>query len=135
MDELDNRILEILKQDARTPFLQMARDLGVSEGTIRVRVKKLIDKEVIKKFTIVISKNTTKAFMEVKAGVNISSSTVAFQIRALRGVSAVFEISGDYDIIVFLELDSINELNETIDSIRKVENVISTRTSLILKEH
>jgi len=135
MDELDNRILEILKQDARTPFLQMARDLGVSEGTIRVRVKKLIDKEVIKKFTIVISKNTTKAFMEVKAGVNISSSTVASQIRALRGVSAVFEISGDYDIIVFLELDSINELNETIDSIRKVENVISTRTSLILKEH
>jgi len=135
MDELDNRILEILKQDARTPFLQMARDLGVSEGTIRVRVKKLIDKEVIKKFTIVISKNTTKAFMEVKAGVNISSSTVASQIRVLRGVSAVFEISGDYDIIVFLELDSINELNETIDSIRKVENVISTRTSLILKEH
>jgi DNA-binding Lrp family transcriptional regulator len=135
MDELDDRILEILKQDARTPFMQMARDLGVSEGTIRVRIKKLIDKEVIKKFTIVISKNATKAFMEVKAGVNVSSSTVASQIRTLKGVSAVFEISGDYDIIVFLELDNINELNETIDSIRKVENVISTRTSLILKEH
>ncbi len=135
MDPLDARILEILRHNARTPFLQIARELGVSEGTIRIRVKKLTEKGVIKKFTIVVARSTTKALIDVKVGVNVSTSTVASRIKNIRGVISVFEISGDYDIVALLELESINELNEVIDEIREIEEISSTRTSLILKEH
>ncbi|MDY6985380.1 MAG: Lrp/AsnC family transcriptional regulator [Candidatus Thermoplasmatota archaeon] len=135
MDPLDARILEILRQNARTPFLQIARGLGVSEGTVRVRVKKLTEKGVIKKFTIIVARSTTKALIDVKVGVNVSTATVASRIKNVRGVISVFEISGDYDIVALLELESINELNEVIDEIRGIEEISSTRTSLILKEH
>lgn len=135
MDQLDARILEILKGNARTPFLRIANDLGVSEGTIRVRVRKLIETGVIAGFTVIVARNTTKALMEIKVGVNANTSAVASRIRGIRGVTSVFEVSGDYDISVIIEQESINELNEVIDEIRGIEDVSATRTSLILKEH
>lgn len=135
MDPLDARILEMLRQNARTPFLQIARELGVSEGTVRIRVKKLTEEGVIKKFTVIVARNTTKALIDIKVGVNVSTAKVASRIKSIRGVMSVFEISGDYDIVALLELESINELNEVIDEIRGIEEISSTRTSLILKEH
>jgi Lrp/AsnC family transcriptional regulator of lysine biosynthesis len=135
MDQLDARILETLRDNARTPFLKIAKELGVSEGTIRVRVKKLIETGVIKKFTVVVARNATKALMEIKAGINVNTSSIASRIKRIRGVTSVFEVSGDYDIFVLIEQESVNELNEVIDEIRGIEDVSSTRTSLILKEH
>lgn len=135
MDPLDEKIVEILRHDARTPFLQMARELGTSEGTIRARVKKLVNEGIIVRFTVIVARDTAKAIMEIKINVNASTAAVASRIKGIRGVISVFEISGDYDIVVFLELESINELNEVIDEIRGIKEISSTRTSLILKEH
>ena len=45
IDRLDDRIMEILKKDSRRPFVEIANELEVSEGTIRSRVKKLLDEE------------------------------------------------------------------------------------------
>jgi DNA-binding Lrp family transcriptional regulator len=135
MDQLDARILEILKGNARTPFLKIANDLGVSEGTIRVRVRKMIETGVIAGFTVIVARNATKALMEIKVGVNVNTSTIASRIKRVRGVTSVFEVSGDYDISVLIEQESVNELNAVIDEIREIEDVSATRTSLILKEH
>jgi len=135
MDQLDVRILGILKGNARTPFLKIAKDLGVSEGTIRVRVRKLIETGVIAGFTVIVARNVTKALIEIKVGVNVNTSVVASRIKGIQGVTSVFEVSGDYDILVLIEQESINELNEVIDEIREIEDVSATRTSLILKEH
>lgn len=135
MDQLDARILGILKGNARTPFLKIANDLGVSEGTIRVRVRKLIETGVIAGFTVIVARNVTKALIEIKVGVNVNTSVVASRIKGIQGVTSVFEVSGDYDILVLIEQESINELNEVIDEIREIEDVSATRTSLILKEH
>ena len=52
LDAIDQKILLELEKNARTPFLKIAQSLKVSEGTIRKRVSKLVNNEVIKKFTI-----------------------------------------------------------------------------------
>lgn len=52
MDYYDRRILEILENNARTPFLQIARDLNISEGMVRHRVRRLQDSGRILRFTI-----------------------------------------------------------------------------------
>ncbi len=44
MDEIDKKIIEILKEDSRTPFLKIAEMLGISEGAVRNRVKRLMEK-------------------------------------------------------------------------------------------
>jgi DNA-binding Lrp family transcriptional regulator len=135
IDHLDDKIIEILKKDSRRPFVEIANELEVSEGTIRSRVKKLFDEGVIQAFTIKTSSKNVKALVEVKIDVNVNTSDIADQIAGFDGVSEVYEVTGEEDIVAIIDVTSSPQLNEIIERIRRYDNVESTRTRLILKEH
>ncbi len=135
IDHLDDKIIEILKKDSRRPFVEIATELNVSEGTIRSRVKKLFEEGVIQSFTIKTSSKNVKALIEVKIDVNVNTSEVAGNIAKFAGVSEVFEVTGEEDIVAIIDVTSSPQLNEIIERIRRFDNVQSTRTRLILKEH
>jgi DNA-binding Lrp family transcriptional regulator len=116
IDHLDDKIIEILKKDSRRPFVEIATELNVSEGTIRSRVKKLFEEGVIQSFTIKTSSKNVKALIEVKIDVNV-------------------KVTGEEDIVAIIDVTSSPQLNEIIERIRRFDNVQSTRTRLILKEH
>jgi len=135
IDHLDDKIIEILKKDSRRPFVEIANELEVSEGTIRSRVKKLFEEGVIQAFTIKTSSKNVKALVEVKIDVNVNTSEIADQIAGFDGVSEVYEVTGKEDIVAIIDVTSSPQLNEIIERIRRYDNVESTRTRLILKEH
>ena len=135
IDHLDERIIEILKKDSRKPFVEIAEELKVSEGTIRSRVRKLFEEGVIQSFTIKTSSKIVKAIIEVKIDVNVNTSEVAANISKFDGVSEVFEVTGEEDIVAIIDVTSSPQLNEIIERIRRFDNVLATRTRLILKEH
>ncbi len=135
IDHLDDKIIEILKKDSRRPFVEIANELEVSEGTIRSRVKKLFEEDVIQAFTIKTSSKNVKALVEVKIDVNVNTSEIADQIASFEGVSEVYEVTGEEDIVAIIDVTSSPQLNEIIERIRRYDNVESTRTRLILKEH
>ncbi|HUV23882.1 MAG: Lrp/AsnC family transcriptional regulator [Methanomassiliicoccales archaeon] len=135
MDHLDEKIIEILKKDSRRPFVDIANQLKVSEGTIRSRVRKLVDEEIIQSFTIKTSSKNVKAIIEIKIDVNVNTAEVASEIAKFDGVSEVFEVTGEEDIVAIIDVASSPQLNEIIERVRKFDNVQSTRTRLILKEH
>jgi DNA-binding Lrp family transcriptional regulator len=135
IDHLDDKIIEILKKDSRRPFVEIANELEVSEGTIRSRVKKLFEEGVIQAFTIKTSSKNVKALVEVKIDVNVNTSDIADQIAGFDGVSEVYEVTGEEDIVAIIDVTSSPQLNEIIERIRRYDNVESTRTRLILKEH
>jgi len=135
IDHLDERIIEILKKDSRRPFVEIADALKVSEGTIRSRVRKMFEEGVIQSFTIKTSSKNVKAIIEVKIDVNVNTSDVAKSIAEFDGVSEIFEVTGEEDIIAIIDVTSSPQLNEIIERIRRFDNVQSTRTRLILKEH
>ena len=135
IDNLDERIIEILKKDSRKPFVEIADELKVSEGTIRSRVRRLLEDGVIQSFTIKTSSKNVKAIIEVKIDVNVNTSEVAANIAKFDGVSEVFEVTGEEDIVAIIDVTSSPQLNEIIERVRRFDNVLSTRTRLILKEH
>ena len=135
IDYLDEKIIEILKRDSRRPFVDIANQLKVSEGTIRSRVRKLVDDNIIQAFTIKTSSKNVKAIIEIKINVNVNTSDVAAKIGRFEGVSEVFEVTGEEDVVAIIDVTSSPQLNEIIERIRHFENVQSTRTRLILKEH
>jgi Lrp/AsnC family transcriptional regulator for asnA, asnC and gidA len=135
IDHLDERIIEIMKKDSRRPFVEIADELKVSEGTIRSRVRKLFEEGVIQSFTIKTSSKNVKAIIEVKIDVNVNTSEIASSIAKFDGVSEVFEVTGEEDIVAIIDVTSSPQLNEIIERIRRFDNVQSTRTRLILKEH
>ena len=135
IDYLDERIIEILKKDSRRPFVDIANQLKVSEGTVRSRVRRLIDEGIIQAFTIKTSSKNVKAIIEININVNVNTSDVANKISRFEGVSEVYEVTGEEDIVAIIDVTSSPQLNEIIERIRRFDNVQSTRTRLILNEH
>lgn len=132
---LDKRILNILKKDSRCPFVKVAEEVGVSEGTVRCRVRKMVDEGIIKEFTIKLGSKNVKALIEVRIDINMDTEEIAKELATYDGVTEVFEVTGDQDIIAIVEVESATRLNEIVEKMRHYDNVISTRTRLILKEH
>ena len=135
IDNLDKRILEIMKKDSRCPYVEIAEKLGVSEGTVRSRVHKMTEDGIIRGFTIKTSSKNVKALVEVRIDVNTDTEEIARKLSAYDGVTEVFEVTGDQDIIAIVDVESSQSLNEIIERVRRYDNVLSTRTRLILKEH
>lgn len=134
MDDLDIRILDMLRENSRISNVAIANRLKVSEGMIRQRIGKLRRSGVIKQYTIKISSKGLKAIIDINTEINVHSSKIASVIRDLEGVETVYEVSGEVDIVAVIDVADTEELNETIESIRSMDNVISTRTKLILNE-
>lgn len=135
MDEVDKKIVLILRQNARESFTQIAEQVGTSEGTVRARVKKLTEDGTIRQFTIRTAGSHVKALVEVNVTANVHTSEVAKTIRQWAGVDAVWEVTGDNDIMVVADCPTTEELNGIIDKIRDVPGTQATRSRLILKEH
>ncbi len=124
-----------MKKDSRCPYVEIAEKLGVSEGTVRSRVHKMTEDGIIRGFTIKTSSKNVKALVEVRIDVNTDTEEIAKRLSEYEGVTEVFEVTGDQDIIAIVDVESSQKLNEIIEKVRKYDNVLSTRTSLILKEH
>jgi len=76
----------------------------------------------------------TEALVLVKCESNVHTSSIARKIRAIKGVSRVYEISGDYDIELSLTAKTTPELNDCLEKIRVIDGVVSTNTRIILKK-
>lgn len=134
IDDLDWEILSILKKDARTSYVNIAKALRSSEGMIRQRVKKLVGAGVIKKFTLVTALHGLKAIIDVGVEVNVHTTEIANQIKQISGVEYVYEVSGNQDIVAFVDVENALKLNDVIEDIRSMKNVQNTETKLVLKE-
>lgn len=132
MDAIDHKIMQMLKEDARMPFLQIAKKLKVSEGTIRKRVAKLIQEGVIKKFTITSAGEAT-VIIEVATHSGRPTQQIASQIKKLN-VDEIYEVAGRYSIFVTVKRNSLNEVNDIVEAIRALPGVIQTETFPVLKE-
>ena len=128
MDELDAKILEILKRDSRTKYVEIAKAIGLTEGAVRRRVKKMLEQGIIEKFTIE-TKSEVEAVILVKTDPT-KTKEVATKIKEVS--DRVFEASGDYDIAALVHAHTIEELNRKVDYIRGLPAVLNTNTLIKL---
>lgn len=134
IDSFDEKIIKILQNDARKPFVEIANTIGLSESAVRRRIKNLTDNNIIKKFTIEIDNSEkTSAITLISVASSSDSSTVTSKLLNLEGVDVVYEITGQYDIAAIISAPAISEINSYIDEVRKIEGVSDTNTVIILK--
>lgn len=134
MDEIDERLIGLLKEDSRTPNVQLAEEIGTTEGTVRARMKRLQEDGTIRSFTIRTASRNIKALVEVKIEVNVDTSQISSQIREMPQVEAVYEVAGDADIVAVVDVLTVKELNTVIEGIRSLGPTIATETRLVLNE-
>ncbi|MBD3309979.1 AsnC family transcriptional regulator [Candidatus Woesearchaeota archaeon] len=132
MDELDDAIITELRKDSRTPFLQIARQLKVSEGTIRKRVSRLSADSIIRRFTIETIHDTA-AIVGIETDSHMLTKGIAKSLKEL-GIDDIFEVTGRFDIICKLTGENMEDINDLLESIRQTNGVVHTETFTVLKE-
>ena len=137
IDALDRQLIDILSKDARTSNRRIAADLGVTEGTVRGRIRRLQNDGLIA-FTAITSfelaDNTKMAFIGVQVDVH-RVREVATRIAQLDAINAVMVTMGRFNvtaICLFNELDALHDIASeqilSIDGVHHVETSIAVKT-------
>ena len=134
MDDLDRRILSILRRDARTPYTEIADRVGTSEGTVRNRVDRMTDEGVIERFTVTTRTGNVKAMVEISVEMNVNTDAVGERMAEWEEVDFVWQVSGEEDVVLVVDAVDTRAVNELITQAREMDEVKSTKTRLILDE-
>jgi len=135
IDETDKGILAILKDRARTPFLDIARQLSVSESTIRKRVGNLEDRGVIKKYSAVLEPAKLGYGSVAIVGIDVTPEKfldVSKKLTKFDNIKFVATTTGDHMIMTEIWMDKTSELRDFIsDKIEKMDGVTRTCPAII----
>ena len=133
LDELDHQIIQLLGQDARVSNRQIAADLGVTEGTIRTRVKRLQDQHLIQ-FSVVTDFRMAGSPSLVMMGIHADPGRVpalAAELSAIPEISCVVVLLGRYNLLATGLFTSLTDVHQLIrSSIRPLKGVRSVETSV-----
>jgi len=136
LDEVDREIIQHLRENARTTFVDIGKALEISDATVYNRVKRLTEMGVIKKFTIevddaAIGKRTHGFILvNVKPG---AVKEVSKQLCEIKSVSEVHEVHGSEDLIVKVEAEDLLRLRSVILEVRRIPDVVDTEFIPIFK--
>jgi DNA-binding Lrp family transcriptional regulator len=134
LNSIDEKIIHILQIDSRKPFVEIAKQIGLSESAVRRRVKNLLDNNTIKRFTLELnSTNRTSAITLISVSSTADTSAVSAALMNLKGVVVIYEITGQYDIAAIITASSVIEINRCIDDVRRIDGVSDTNTVIVLK--
>jgi len=137
LDETDIGIINILQKDARKKFTEIGEELGISDATVHLRVRKLEDAGIIKKFTVSIdhSKFDDPFAAYVLVSVNPGSiDDVANQLMNIEEVKEFHEIYGEFEVILKIYSRNTSSLRDIVtNKIRKIPNIEGTEVLTIFK--
>ena len=134
VDEIDERIMRLLEENSRMTYVEIGRTVGLSEGAVRNRVQALVSEGVIKRFTI--EKSSThgvRALSMIAVNPGTPTYEVSKMVNQLAGVERIYEVTGEYDIVMVSSGGNIEGINRVIEDIRKIEGVEKTNTIIVLR--
>lgn len=138
LDEIDHQILDILIDNARTPFTDIAKKLVVSAGTIHVRVKKMEDEGIIKGSTLTIDYEKMKYAFIAHIGIFLEKTSktrdVIESLREIPNITVAYVTAGKYNIFCKIRAKDTNHAKEIIFMIDDIPGVARTETMISLEE-
>jgi len=135
MDKLDDKIINALNKNARKSYRNIAKELKVSLSTISNRIKRLEEKGIIESYIPVI--NREKIGYDLTAVINIKLThgkliEVQEKISKDVHVSAVYDITGDWDSLIIAHFKDRRDLNNFIKRILSMDFVERSNTQMVL---
>jgi DNA-binding Lrp family transcriptional regulator len=138
MDSKDLRLIALLRENARASVAQLAKQLGVSRGTVQNRIDKLVENHVLLGFTVRTASEVAAHRVRAVMMISVEGDRSEAIIKALRGYPEVRELhttNGRWDIVAELGADSLESFDEVLRSIRTIKGVSNSETSLLLSTH
>ena len=136
LDDTDERILELLQQNARRTFGDIGGQVGLSAPAVKRRVDRLEASGVIRGYTTVIDHARLGKVVEAFAELRFAGSTRVDDIEEIAHdvpeVQAIFTVAGDPDALAWIRVSDVPDLKRVIDRLRNSGKVPGTKTLMVL---
>ena len=138
MDNLDYKILECLKSNARIKASQISKEIHLSVSAVLERIKKMENNNIIKNYTITVDNNKlgngTSALMEVSLDHPKYYESFTKEVEKNKNIVLCYYLTGDFDFMLKILCSSSEELEKIHRDIKSLEAVSRTKTYFILKD-
>ena len=135
MDDLDRRLISLLRLDGRMPVAVLAEKMEVSRGTVQKRLDRLIATGAIRGFTVRTRQELDETVLRAMMNVKTSGRGPAALMKALKGIPevvALYTTNGMWDYVAELRAESLTGLDRALREIRAIEGIATTETSILL---
>jgi Lrp/AsnC family transcriptional regulator, regulator for asnA, asnC and gidA len=137
VDELDLTILSELSADASISVPKLSEKIKVNPSVVYSRIKRLVKRKLIERFTIVVNDQELGYQVKALAGVNMDikkRNTVIEELFKIDGVREIAEVTGRFDILVTLYAHSLDEMHKIVsEKIGKIDGIVSSESFIEMK--
>ena len=134
-DDLDRRLIALLRQDGRAPVASLAAALGVARGTVQARLDRLIETGTVLGFTVRVHQDHDRDAIRAIMLIEVAGKSTAAIIRMLRGLPelhALHTTNGAWDLIAEIRAQNLAHFDRVLREVRTVDGILNTETSLLL---
>ncbi len=135
IDETDKKIINVLIKDSRSSYREIAKKVGVSFVTVLKRMQKLESEKIIKSYSAQIDYEKLGYDLSVIIKMRVSqgkSREVGKKIAQEKNVSAMYNITGDFDDIIIAKFKDRKEMDSFLKNLQSYEHIERTETSIVL---
>ena len=137
-DELDMKLIQELTKDSSISVPNLSKKLGINASVLYSRIKRLIKKKLIKKFTIVVDDALLGIGVKALVGVNRDpklKDSIHKQLMETPEVVSISEVTGRFDMIVRVYADNLESLHTAvIEKVGKIDGIQNTETFVELQK-
>jgi DNA-binding Lrp family transcriptional regulator len=138
MDEIDRKLVALLRTNARTPVAVLSKALKVSRGTVQNRIDRMMAAGAILGFTLRVRPDAEAERVRAIMAIAVEGERSGAVLKALRGfpeIDAVHMTNGRWDMLAELNAASLSDFSRLLDGVRLIEGISATETSLLLATH
>ena len=135
LDATDHMLLNLLRENARTPTAELARKLGLSRTTVQSRIERLERDRVVTGYTVKVPDDVEAGLVRTYVLVTLApkqAKVIEAALRRIPEVRTLHSVSGPFDFLAILAAASIRELDAVIDRIGLLEGVERTTSAIVL---
>jgi len=137
VDKIDQKILSELSKDSSISIPKLSEKINVNSSVVYSRIKRLLKKKLIERFTIEINNKELGYGVKSLTGINMDSKrrdNVIQELFKIPSVSEVSEVTGRFDILITMYAENLNEMYRIVsDNIGKIDGIIGSESFIEMK--
>ena len=113
--EIDRAILAQLRKNGRMSFVDLAKEVGASERTVRTHIRTMEENGTIRGYTVRESGIGLTALIRIKVSPGVEIGSFASEVTGWEGVEIIYEVSGEADLVALVHVDDTVALRTLLD--------------------
>jgi len=137
VDKIDQKILSELSKDSSISIPKLSEKIDVNSSVVYSRIKRLVKKKLIERFTIEINNKELGYGVKSLTGINMDSKqrdNVIQELMKIPGVREVAEVTGRFDILITMYAENLNDMYRIVsENIGKIQGIIGSESFIEMK--